>query len=130
MINSSVVVSVQGGCSDKPYLNNQTLTECPLLDVDICNAPIQDVEHLRCGHLAPSATTDPCYVFQVLDCCHKLEGCLQNWYGPNILQRITDQCILTYTGNINAQRVIVDLDFGRLDFEGFSIQCGSQTLPF
>jgi hypothetical protein len=129
MNGNSVKVSVQD-ChgSTKPHLNHTMLSSCPLLDIEARDARIEDVCSLACTPLTHRTTVDPCYIFQVLSCCQKMESCLQGWFGPQILSRISDRCSLTYKGNIKSNRIIVDLDKCLFDFEGLSIQCGNQTI--
>lgn len=129
MNNNSVKISVQD-CqrAAKPHLSHTMLSTCPLLDIEARDACIEDVCALACMPLSHNVTADPCYIFQVLACCQKMESCLQGWFGPQILSRLTDRCSLTYKGNIKSNRIIVDLDKCLFDFEGLSIQCGHQTI--
>ena len=112
----------------KPCLNRTILSTCPLLDIEAQDACIEDVQSLACIPLAQTTTTDPCYVFQILSCCQKMEACLQGWFGPQILSHITSRCSLTYKGNIKTNRIVIDLDKCHFDFEGLSIQCNHQTI--
>lgn len=129
MNGNYVKVPVHERCtSAKPCLSHTVLSSCPLLDIEAKDACIEDVCSLSCMPLSQTATTDPCYVFQVLSCCQKLETCLQGWFGPQILGRITGRSSLTYRGNVSTNRIIIDLDKCLFDFEGLSIQCGHQTI--
>lgn len=126
---NSIKISVQDcHATVKPCLNHTMLSTCPLLDIEAKDACIEDVCSLACTPLCQNVTTDPCYIFQVLACCQKIEACLQGWFGPQILSRIGERCSLTYKGNVNTDRIIIDLDNCNFDFEGLSIQCGHQTI--
>lgn len=129
MNSTSVKFSVQDSHStSKPHLNHTMISTCPLLDIEAKDAHIEDVRSLTCTPLSQTITADPCYIFQVLACCQKMESCLQGWFGPQIFSQITDRCSLTYKGNVKTNRIIVDLDKCLFDFEDISIQCGQQTI--
>jgi hypothetical protein len=129
MNNNSVKIPVQDCQGEtKPCLNHTMLSSCPLLDIEARDARIEDVCALACTPLSQTTTADPCYIFQVLACCQKMETCLKGWFGPQILSRLTHRCSLIYKGNINTNRIIIDLDRCHFDFEGLSIKCGHQTL--
>ncbi len=129
MNGNTVKFSVQDCHSTaKPHVNHTILSSCPLLDIEANNACIEDVCALACTPLTQRTTSDPCYIFQVLACCQKMETCLKGWFGPQVLSRITDRCSLTYEGCISSNRIVVDLDNCDLDFEGLSIQCGQQKI--
>lgn len=129
MNGSSVKISVQNcHATAKPCLSHTLLSTGPLLDIEAMDACIEDVRTLTCTPLSQNITADPCYIFQVLSCCQKMETCLQGWYGPQVFSRITDRGALTYKGNISTNRIVVDLDKCSFDFEGLSIQCGHQTI--
>lgn len=126
---NSVKISVQDcHATIRPYLNHALLSSCSLLDIEAKDACIEEVYSLACTPLSQSVTADPCYVFQVLACCQKMEACLQGWFGSQILSKIKHRCSLTYKGNISTNRIIIDLDKCLFDFEGLSIQCGHQTI--
>ena len=129
--SNSVTISAQNGCSStKPHFSHTMLCSCPLLDIETQDASIEDVCSLSMDKLSQEITADPCYVFQVLECCHKLEACLQGWYGPQILSRIMTKPVLVYNGGVHTNRIIIDFDRCMMDFEGFGIQCGSQMMAF
>ncbi|MEK7654661.1 MAG: hypothetical protein AAB323_00175 [Pseudomonadota bacterium] len=115
--------------SNVPFVNMNNIVDLPLLAVDTETAPVMQIDSVTCIPVCDTTTSDAQYVCHLCKCAQKMDGYLTQHY-PNYPDLHPDHCRITYTGNIIANILSIDLDHCMICFSDFLIPDCSDSICF
>lgn len=115
--------------SDAPVVRMRNIIDLPLLSVDANFSPVTHIDAVTCIPVCDTLTSDAQYVCHLCKCAQNLDRYLTQHY-PNYPDLHPDHCRITYTGDIIANVISIDLDSCMICFSDFLIPDCSDTICF